>query len=75
MTRQGAYGIANLQVGLPESEDDLYRVTFFVNNLFDRQYASGLANAQSYYGGRLAVNRQTPRDFERYYGVRLQLNY
>lgn len=75
MTRQGAYGIANLQVGVRESEDDLYHVTFFVNNLFDRQYASGLANAQNYYGGRLAVNRQTPRDFERYYGVRLQLNY
>lgn len=75
VTRQGAYGIANLQVGLRESEDDIYRVTFFVNNLFDRQYASGLANSQNYYGGRLAVNRQTPRDFERYYGVRLQVNY
>ncbi|MFV3126386.1 TonB-dependent receptor [Niveispirillum sp. KHB5.9] len=75
LTQQGAYGIANLQVGLRETEDDLYRVTFFANNLFDRQYAAGLANSQNYYGGRLAVNRQTPRDYERYYGVRLQLNY
>lgn len=75
VTEQGAYGIANLQLGFHEREDDRYAVTFFVNNLFDKQYAAGLANAQNYYGGRLAVSRQTPRDYERYYGVRLQMNY
>ncbi|MDF0545892.1 TonB-dependent receptor [Sphingobium sp. H39-3-25] len=74
VTEQAAYGIANVQLGL-RARDDAWSVTLFVNNLFDKQYAAGLANAQNYYGGRLAVNRQPGRDFNRYGGLRLTAGF
>ncbi|MCH8686237.1 TonB-dependent receptor [Pedomonas mirosovicensis] len=74
ITEQDAYGIANLQVGILD-HDDRYSVALFINNLFDQEYAAGLANAQNYYGGRLAVNRLPGRDFNRYGGIRITASY
>ncbi|MGF7146568.1 iron complex outermembrane receptor protein [Sphingomonas zeicaulis] len=74
VTEQKAYGLANLQVGIRD-RDDRYTLTLFVNNLFDQEYAAGLANAQNYYGGRLAVNRNPARDFNRYGGIRLTTSF
>ncbi len=74
LTVQKAYGIANLQIGLREREDR-YSITLFVNNLFDQEYAAGLANSQNYYAGRMALNRQPARDFNRYGGLRFTTSF
>lgn len=73
-TRRGDYGIVNLAAGVRE-RDGRYQVTAFVNNLFDKQYAVALGNQAGNWGNRLANTFQPARDFERYYGVRLQFNY
>lgn len=65
---QGAYGIANLRVGIND-RDDRYRVTLFVNNLFDKAYSSSMADISSFYNGATATFQTQTRESERYWGV------
>ncbi len=84
MTVQGGYGLANLGFGLRDKQDR-YRLSLFVNNLFDKRYALGLGNtiASGTWSTRapnpaVTVNTTTwlpPRDHTRYIGVRLDLNF
>jgi iron complex outermembrane receptor protein len=84
MTIQGAYSISNLSFGVKDKQDR-YKVTFLVNNLFDKRYASGLNNgyANSNWSSKapntpLVVNTTEwlpPRDFQRYFGARLDMTF
>lgn len=75
-TVQGAYGIANLGVGIKD-KGDRYKLSLFVNNLFDKLYANGLASSVgngSFTTAKTVVNTLSwtpPRDYQRYFGVRL----
>ena len=83
-TIQGAYSITNLSFGVKDKQDR-YKVTFLVNNLFDKRYATGLNNAIA--NGTwspkspntpIAVNTtewMPPRDFQRYFGARLDVTF
>ncbi|MGO4377079.1 TonB-dependent receptor [Pseudoduganella sp. RAF19] len=81
MTEQGAYSITNLSFGVKDVRDR-YKVTLFANNLFDKRYAAGLNStiASSNWSSRapnppVVVNTtewMPPRDFHRYFGLRVE---
>lgn len=65
-----AYGIVNLSLGIGD-ENDRYRLTFQVRNLFDKAYAAAIIN-----GGPAGSYRyQIPRDADRYWGVTGRVNF
>jgi iron complex outermembrane receptor protein len=84
MTVQGGYGILNLGVGVRDKKD-AYKVTFLVNNVFDKSYATGLANnrgngtwsARAPNSAVLVNTTQwTPaRDYQRYVAVRADFTF
>ncbi len=54
---------------------DHYRITLFVNNVFDKGYAVGGGNQFGNFGNQLATEILPARDFKRYGGVRVTLSY
>jgi iron complex outermembrane receptor protein len=84
MTIQGAYGILNLGAGLKDKKDK-FKLTFLVNNVFNKSYANGLANnwANGTWSSRapnpvVTVNTTnwTPaRDYQRYFAVRADMQF
>ena len=54
-SEQESYGIANLSLGIVESVSERYSITLFVNNLFDEDYVSSIAN----FGGLWGTIRHT----------------
>jgi iron complex outermembrane recepter protein len=74
---QKAYGILNAGVG---AEFGSFRATVFVNNLFDKHYAGGLADGFGGLGGSATnpahvIYQVLPRDSERYFGIKLQYRF
>lgn len=75
---QEAYGILNLGAGVQTGN---WKVTLFVNNLFDKNYAltKGRDNAWNFSRTAAvptnAVNWKPARDSERYFGLRVSLKY
>ncbi len=65
-----AYGLVNLTAAIA-TNDDKYRLTFQVRNLFDQSFAAAIANGGP--GG--AYRYQIPRDADRYYGVTGRVNF
>lgn len=71
---QGDYGIANLGGGL---RTDRWRLTAFVNNVFEKSYALTMgreSNVNLPVGGN-AIGWKPARDSERYFGVRASVNF
>ena len=64
---QQAYGLMNASVGL---EKGPYKVSIFVNNLFDTHYAVGLSEGFGSYGVHY-ITQVMPRDSQRYAGIKL----
>lgn len=73
-TFQPAYGIVNGGLGV-RAEDHKWEVVAFVNNLFDKQYFPSLVNTAGNFGNKLATQALLPRDFRRYGGVRVGVNF
>jgi iron complex outermembrane receptor protein len=73
-TYQGGYGIANLGLGVRD-DGSKWQITAFVNNVFDKQYFPSLINTAGNFGNKVATQAIIPRDFERYGGVRLSLDF
>ena len=74
---QKAYGIFNAGIG---AELGPVRATLFVNNLFDKHYAGGLADNFGTVGGSAAnpahvVYQVVPRDSNRFFGIKLQYKF
>lgn len=74
---QKAYGIFNAGLG---AEVGQFRATVFVNNLFNKHYAGGLADNFGTLGGNATnpanvVYQVLPRDSERFFGLKLQYNF
>jgi len=67
LTYQKAYGLMNASVGLERGN---YKLSVFVNNLFDTHYAAGMADQFGSYGVHL-VTQILPRDSQRYAGLKL----
>jgi iron complex outermembrane recepter protein len=64
---QPAYGVFNASIGIKE-KDDAYRVTLFVNNAFDNNYASNIGGLVG--GPATGVNQVLSRNSRRYFGIR-----
>ena len=47
----------------------------FINNVFDQQYYGALVNTAGNFGNNIATQAILPRDFRRYGGVRLGVNF
>ena len=73
-TFQRAFHIVNLGVGVRDA-DRRWELVAFVNNVFDQQYYSSLVNTAGNFGSQVATQALLPRDFRRYAGLRLALNY
>lgn len=73
-TIQDGYGIANFSVGIVDN-DDRYRITAFVNNAFDEQYASVISDSSGFYGGNPVLTQILPRNAQRYAGVRARFSF
>lgn len=75
LTVEDAYGVFNLNVGLESNDDLTWKVTAFVNNLFDEEYASSLLNASALFGGAQVLTQILPRNAQRYGGLRFQVGF
>lgn len=72
---QGSYGLTNLRLGLQDKEDR-YKLTFFVNNLFDEAYAGSKVNAtQVFLPSSPSIAQVLPRNAQRYAGVQARYNF
>jgi iron complex outermembrane receptor protein len=84
MTLQGSYGITNLGFGIRDKKDR-YKFTFLVNNVFDKSYATGLANnwGNGTWSARapntvalVNTTQWTPaRDYQRYFAMRADFTF
>lgn len=78
LTQKG-YHIVNVGLGV-RAQDRKWEVVAFVNNLFDQQYFPALVNSAGNFGlsasnpGQ-ATQAVLPRDFRRYGGIRVGLNF
>jgi iron complex outermembrane recepter protein len=74
-TIQAPYGITNLDLGLTPHVTPNLSVHFFCNNLFDRHYAANITNVKGNWSfptaSETAYAQELPRDYDRYYGVRI----
>ena len=74
-SEQESYGIANLSLGIIDSVSERYSVTLFVNNLFDEDYVSSIANFGGLWGNNPTYIQTFPRDAERYAGLQLGIRF
>ena len=75
LTQQDSYDIVNLSLGLKDNESDNWSVTAFVNNLFDQQYAAGIADNRNFFGGSVVLTQQLARNYTRFAGVRVKVGF
>ena len=73
-TFQPAFHIVNLGLGVRDA-DRRWEIVGFVNNVFDKQYFPSLVNSAGNFGNTVATQALLPRDFRRYGGVRLAVNF
>jgi iron complex outermembrane receptor protein len=76
-TVQRAYGIADFTLGINDNHDH-YKVTFFVDNAFDKRYAVGLSDGTAGFSGipgAVGSSWNPPRDAFRYYGGRVDVSF
>lgn len=69
-----AYGIANASIGLQGKEGD-WRVSVFVNNLFDQDYVTSLIDNTTTRDAPYIIYQQVPRNYKRYVGVRARIGF
>ena len=77
-TIQDSYGVADLYLGF-SGPGNLYGLTFFVKNAFDKQYYSYISNAGDGFSQTVISNNSIggsiPRDFNRYVGASIHYNF
>jgi iron complex outermembrane recepter protein len=75
--QQEGYGLLNLSTGLAD-RNERYKLTVFVNNVFDKHYAMHRQDNSNYWVRQQvgnAVVRTPARDSSRYVGVRLGVSF
>jgi iron complex outermembrane receptor protein len=72
---QDAYGVANLSLGIVENTSERYRVTAFVNNVFDEFYSGQVTDGLSGTAYTQLVMMRIPVRSERYAGLRVKLSW
>lgn len=75
LTEQDAYAVVNLSVGIVDNSSERYRVSLFLNNAFDENYASGLGDVSTLYGGAPVAVKQWSRNAQRYWGLTAKFGF
>ena len=78
-TIQPGYGITNLNFTFGLASDSRFTLSFFINNLFDKHYYANLGNVAGNFtwpaqpaGKQVeAYTAEIPRDYDRFFGIRL----
>jgi iron complex outermembrane receptor protein len=73
-TEIGAFGVLNLSAGV-RSANGNWTVKVFVNNLLGEEYPTAVGNQFGNFGSQQAVDFLPARDFERYGGVRVTVEF
>lgn len=73
--RFDSFDVLDLSLGIVERERAAYRVTLFVNNVFDETYFVSKANLGQLYGGSQAIGQILARDSQRFAGVRVKFQF
>ncbi|RJG09572.1 TonB-dependent receptor, partial [Massilia cavernae] len=72
---QKGYGVVNGSIAL-SSPSHAFKVTLFVNNLFDKSYATFVGDTADLYGGTHHVlSQMLPRNSQRYVGLRVKYEF
>ena len=77
LATQKGYGVFNGSIGI---ENDRFKVTAFVNNLFNKHYASSLGDNFGVVGGSATndthvITQFLSRDSERYFGAKITVSF
>jgi len=73
-TVQEAYGIFNLSAGIESKGDEnSYRVTMFVNNVFDESYVTNIGPGT--FTSKPVYVQNVPRNAERYVGLKVRMDF
>jgi len=74
-TLQPAYSISNLNLQLTPRQNQHFSLSLFCNNVFDKHYAVNLSNVRANWSypapGGSAYTQELPRDYFRYFGIRV----
>jgi len=77
-TIQGGYGIADFGVGINDNNGH-YKVTAFIDNAFDKNYASSIGNGPAGFNAPgvipLGTSWTPARDSFRYFGARIDVSF
>jgi len=75
LTVQEAYGVLDANFGIRSGTvDHGFRITAFVNNLFDTQYVANIGDVRSTHNG-VVLLQTLPRNSQRYFGIRIGYQY
>jgi iron complex outermembrane recepter protein len=74
LNSESSYGIANMSLGIIGAEDK-YKLTFFVNNIFDQNYSLGYSDYSARFAGATAIGKQWSRNAMRYMGVNFSYSF
>ncbi len=69
-----SFGIANAAINI-STPNDRIKLGLYVKNLFDKRYVAGLRRISGSVGGAGAVAQFLPRDFDRYVGGSVTVNF
>ena len=73
LTVQEGYGIVNGSIGIDQNDRGGMRVALFVNNLFDKRYASNIGIAAG--GSAGLLSQALDRKSRRYFGIRARFGF
>ena len=71
---QKGYGIVNGSLAFFNPSQNV-KVTFYVNNLFDKSYASFIGDNYNVFGNVPVLTQTLPRNSDRYFGVRMKYDF
>ncbi len=71
---QKGYGIVNGSVAFMNPAQNV-KLTFYVNNLFDKSYASFVGDNYNVFGNVHVLTQTLPRNSDRYFGVRVRYDF
>ena len=74
LAEQKGYGTVNGSIAFFNPAQDV-KLTFYVNNLFDKSYASFVGDNYNVFGNVHVLTQTLPRNSDRYFGVRMKVDF
>ncbi|WP_314441381.1 TonB-dependent receptor [Massilia timonae] len=74
LAEQKGYGTVNGSIAFFNPAQDV-KLTFYVNNLFDKSYASFIGDNYNVFGNVHVLTQTLPRNSDRYVGVRMKVDF